>query len=360
MKILHIISSLEIGGAQKLITDLLPLLKQKGCNVSLLVLKGIDCPFQKQLKDEGIIVYELGISNYYSPLIIIRLIPFLRKFDIIHAHLFPVLYWVAIASIFSKAMLIYTEHSTNNKRRAKFWLRPIEKIIYNFYDKIISISEQTDENLRIWLNADAGDSRFVIIDNGIKREVFANAVSTLIFSNDKNNQKNRYLIMISRFTQAKDHETVIKSMKEVIDPFVHLLFVGSGDTLHREQELVNELNLSDKIHFLGVRNDIPQLIKSSYIGIQSSNWEGFGLTAVELMAGGIPVVASNVEGLKQVVGGAGLLFERGNNKQLATIVNKLLSNQILYDDVKLKCMERSRKYDVITMVNKYLMVYKSL
>ena len=73
-----------------------------------------------------------------------------------------------------------------------------------------------------------------------------------------------------------------------------------------------------------------------------------------------PVVASNVEGLKQVVGGAGLLFERGNNKQLATIVNKLLSNQILYDDVKLKCMERSRKYDVITMVNKYLMVYKSL
>ena len=127
-----------------------------------------------------------------------------------------------------------------------------------------------------------------------------------------------------------------------------------------EQELVNELNLSDKIHFLGVRNDIPQLIKSSYIGIQSSNWEGFGLTAVELMAGGIPVVASNVEGLKQVVGGAGLLFERGNNKQLATIVNKLLSNQILYDDVKLKCMERSRKYDVITMVNKYLMVYKSL
>lgn len=98
----------------------------------------------------------------------------------------------------------------------------------------------------------------------------------------------------------------------------------------------------------------------AYIGVQSSIWEGFGLTAVELMAAHKPVVATNVNGLKQVVEDAGYLFEVGDSKTLALHINELLNNKTVYTVVAGRCYERAKEYDINKMVLRYQEVYQEL
>lgn len=141
MRLLHIILSLDIGGAQRLLSDLLPLQKQNN-DVKLLVLKGVDTVFQRTIEASGIEIIDLHCRSFHNPLIIKKLIPFMKKCDIVHVHLFPTLYWVALAVHWCKGVrLVYTEHSTYNKRRDKVMFRPIECYIYRKYDKLIGIAE---------------------------------------------------------------------------------------------------------------------------------------------------------------------------------------------------------------------------
>ena len=151
MKILHVISSLEVGGAQRLLSDLLPLVAKENL-VSLLVFKNTDTIFEQYIKEIGIIINSLNVNCIYNPWIFVRLFFIVRKFDIIHIHLFPSLYWGALVQKFTRCRFFYTEHSTSNKRRNKKYLRFIEQKVYRSYDKIISISNQTEINLLQWLD----------------------------------------------------------------------------------------------------------------------------------------------------------------------------------------------------------------
>ena len=100
MKILHVITSLRTGGAEKLMVDLLPRLKQKGLDVELLLFDGTDTPFRRDAEAAGIKVHDLGKGgSVYSPLHLFRLIPFLRKYDVVHTHNTAPQLFAAIGSV---------------------------------------------------------------------------------------------------------------------------------------------------------------------------------------------------------------------------------------------------------------------
>ncbi len=344
MKILHVITSLEIGGAQRLLADILPL--QASCfDVSLLVYKRVYNDFEKTLEHSSVKIICLDVHNYYNPFVIFQLRSIFKDYDLVHAHLFPTLYWASLASRGLNLKLVYTEHSTSNSRRNKWYFRPIECFMYQRYDRIISISQQTQEALTSWLKQH--DERFVVINNGIDTRKFASVKTSVI---------PKSLIMTSRFASSKDHETVIRAMKYV-DNDVILYFVGDGENRKNCEDLAQKLGESHRIHFLGSRSGVAELISSSYIGIQSSNWEGFGLTAVEIMACGKPIIASDVDGLKQIVEGAGLIFKKGDEKDLADKINLLLNNEDYYESVSIECKERALLFDIKVMADKYKEIY---
>ena len=130
--------------------------------------------------------------------------------------------------------------------------------------------------------------------------------------------------------------------------------------LDEYQKLAQYYNLSKRILFLSVREDAISILKASDIVVMSSNFEGFGLAAVEGMAAGKPVIASDVEGLSNIVEGAGLLFEPHNEKDLAAKIRLLMEDQLFYKSVSEKCKQRSEKYDVSAMGNRYNQLYQSL
>ncbi|MDB4162138.1 glycosyltransferase, partial [Bacteroidia bacterium] len=164
---------------------------------------------------------------------------------------------------------------------------------------------------------------------------------------------------VSSFHEPKDQITVIESLLN-LSANVLLSFVGSGKLLKKTKLLVNELNLKNQVIFLGLRSDIPQLLKSADIVVLSSKYEGMSLSSIEGMASGRPFVASDVPGLSDIVAGAGVLFPQGDSKQLSIEINRLLENEQHYVNVVQQCQERAALYDVSTMVDEHIILYKSV
>lgn len=350
MRILHVIESLKIGGAERLLSDMLPLMAQQH-QVTLLVNRDIDNDFSRRVKTAGVRVEVLRNVGLHSPKNIICLRKKFKDYDVVHVHLFPTSYWAAFASLFSSVPLVFTEHSTSNRRRGKWYFRPIEQFIYSRFQCVISISQQTQDALREWLQVSRDSSRFVVVNNGINLSAFSHL----------HNQKDypHTLVMVSRFAASKDQETVIRAMA-LLPNDLHAIFVGDGENLAHCKELAASLGVSDRTHFVGSQLDVASWLAKADIGVQSSHWEGFGLTAVEMMAAGLPVVASSVEGLRQVVEGAGILFEAGNAQELADAVSRLLSDTDYYKKIACQCAARAVDYDIRTMVDQYLKIYSSL
>ena len=123
MKILHVITSLRIGGAEKLMVDLLPRLRDLGNEVELAVFYGAQTQFVEQLEEAGIKIHKFSMhSNVYHLNNLIKLRSFFNEFDIIHTHNTACQLYGTIASLLKKQMLCTTEHSTSNRRRKSIWL----------------------------------------------------------------------------------------------------------------------------------------------------------------------------------------------------------------------------------------------
>lgn len=352
MKVLHIINSLNIGGAEKLIVDLVPSLNSSEINTDLLVLKRSNNFFTKKMK--GQTVHFLSTGSLYNFVLIFKIIPYLKKYDIVHIHLFPSLYWVVLARIisFSKAKLVYTEHSTQNRRRKHYALKYIDKFIYSFIEVTICITHATQINLNKHLNQ---NKKTVVINNGINITEYLKTDPNINFFD----KKDIILLQVSSFRKQKDQRTLIKSLKLLPNNY-KLLLVGEGDLKKDCITFVKDQKLEERVIFLGKRKDVSELLNYSDIIIQSSYYEGFGLAALEGMAANKPVIASDVPGLKEVVGGYGMLFEVGNHKQLATKIIELGSNRETYTYIKNRCYNRSLDYSINKMTKEYIKIYQQI
>lgn len=367
MRILHIINSLGSGGAEKLIEEMLPLMNQyKDIEADVMLLTDKNNVFYKNLKNNNVKIVISPLKDLYNPLNIhyIRKYIIEGQYDIVHAHLFPTIYWTALASkliLKNKPKFIMTEHNTHNRRREKKYLRNAEKFIYSNYDEIISISQSAQDNLLSWLKPNKKNmKKFVTIPNGINIEKFINALpykKSEICSQFADDIK--LLCMVGRFSKQKDQPTIIKAMKK-LPKNIHLLLVGEGELRLQNEKLAKELGVNDRVHFLGFRDDIERILKTCDIVVLSSNWEGFGLVAVEGMAAGKPVIATKVKGLREVVGNSDLLFMNKNVEELILIIYRLLNNKTEYNKSALYCFNRSRLFSLEKMINRYIEEYKKL
>lgn len=335
--------------------DLLPVMNATNdVEVELVVYHLTGSATERRLLESGIRVTSLDLP-LRSPRIISRLRPFIKGADIVHVHLFPSSYIVALANLGIGKPLVFTEHSTHNRRRDKSYFRPLERWIYSRYTKVGCISDATAANLTEWIGRSIAAPRVAVIENGIDLTVYQNAEAAPV--KELFGREGKPLLMVSRFVPAKDQATVIRALPYLSDPDIFVAFAGDGETLEAHRKLVQELGLEKRVVFLGNRDDIPTLIKSTFIGIQSSHWEGFGLTAVEMMAGGLPVIASDVDGLRQVVEGAGMIFPQGNEQALADAVNNINNNDALRTRLITMGLSKAHAYSILTSSRKYFQLY---
>jgi len=358
MKVLHIINSLFTGGAEKLLIDSLALYRENDIEVDLLLLNDEQTPFYERIANsfEGKILVT-KTSSIYDPCNVYKIAKLMKYYDLVHVHLFPALYWVALAKMFSYSSipLVFTEHSTNNKRISNILFRQIDKFIYKQYSQISAITPEV--KLALTKNLGLVNEIVPVIYNGIdiNRIEHAQAYKKSDFFSDKNI---KILIQVSSFQTQKDQKTVINSLQFLPANYV-LLLVGEGVLRAECENLVINYQLNDRVKFLGIRMDVPELLKTSDIVIQSSNWEGFGLAAVEGMAAGKPVIASNVDGLKDIVFNNGLIFTKGNAKELAEQILSL-EDKDYYEQIAQQCHAKSQEFGIQKMVDSFVKLYKEI
>ena len=356
MKILHVITSLYTGGAERLMVDLLPTLRNdEDFQVDLLLINGVETPFKKALKQAGIKVCALSMTNdVYNLRNIFRFRRFLahNDYDIIHTHNTACQLFVPIAKSLTrnKAKLVTTEHNTTNHRRTKWWLKPLDKWMYRKYAAIVCISDLTRHNLEQYLGT---DWPMHTIYNGVDTKRFARPVK------DISGQQDFVVTMVAAFRPQKDQDTLIRAFTH-LEPNYRLQLVGGGQRGEELKALCRELGLEDRVQFLGVRMDVPDIMEQSDVIVLSSHWEGFGLAAVEGMASGRPMVATDGDGLRDIVGGAGVLFQPGDDQELASAIKRLCETPDYYRQVALACQERAQHYDISVMADGYSNLYRTL
>ena len=364
MKLLHVINNLGSGGAEKLLDDLIPNLIEVGnVQADILLLTDEKNVFYDSLINKGIKVDIVKYRNLYD----IRNVFEIKKhivsggYDIVHSHVFPTQYWVALSRLFlrnKKVKFVTTEHNTHNRRREKFYYRYIDRFIYCQYKSIISVSKTTRDNLIDWIDPKRKNlEKHIVIENGVAIEKIKLALpykkSELVETID---EKSKLICMVSRFSEQKDQPTLIKAVSKLAQD-VHLVLVGEGPLMNGNKKLAVELGISDRVHFLGFRQDIPRILKTVDIVVLSSNWEGLSLASIEGLASGKPFISSKVPGLEEIVEGHGLLFKQGDYSELEILLNRMLSDSDQYDLVVSRCLMKAQFYDIKLMSTKILEAY---
>ena len=363
MKILHIITSLRTGGAERIVADLCPCLQKTGDEISVLLLDGTRTALYDQLEQAGTPIETLskGWRAMRNPFLLPRLFRYLKgnAFDIVHTHNTICHFLAAAASISLPLTLVTTEHNTSNRRREWKWFRPIDRWMYGKYKKIVCVGEETEKALVAHLPDCSGKT--AIISNGINLESFRHAPTDKELSSFDGFK----ILMVAAFRAQKDHATLIRAMENL--PNEYRVFLAGGaetredeKTLQSCQELVKTMELEDRVTFLGVRKDVPQLLAACDVAVLSSHYEGFGLSAVEAMASGKVLIASDVESLTTLVGGAGLLFPQGDAEALATLIREVCENPEKAREIGRKCRERAMQYDIAETAKRYHALYEEV
>jgi len=136
------------------------------------------------------------------------------------------------------------------------------------------------------------------------------------------------LLSIARFAPQKDHDTLLRALAELADLEWSLDLVGTGPLQEQAERQAASLGLSPRVHFLGLREDVPELLAGAQIYLLISNWEGFPRSILEAMRAGLPVAATDVGGVREAVldGETGFVVPRGNELVLATRLRELISD----------------------------------
>lgn len=359
MRILNVINNLSLGGAEVLLDKMLSLFAAKGISNSVYIFESIDSDLERSVTVNSNVFYS-NTGNLYSYRQVYPLYRLLQqqRFDIVHVHLFPAQLWTGIAEFLSRTgvPLITTEHSTYNRRR-RLPFRPFDAWMYSRYHKIICNSHATESALLDWLPQVREKTE--VICNGIDTGHFSRAVPYDLRKEFSLPDNSFLILSIGRLESEKSFPILLQALAKT-RPNTFLIIVGDGSLKNDLQRMACSLGIENRIRFLGLRDDVARIIKSVNLYVQSSDWEGFGLAAVEAMAGGLPIIVSRVPGLSYVIGDAGLVFNKNDPHQLADYINQLEANPLKRESMGKASIRQAQNFALHEMVDRYVEVYEDL
>ncbi len=342
MKVLHIINDLSRnGGAQRFVIDLIQA-PPEGVEIKVITLDDTN-DFADELQASGVQCYawgQLGVLQKWR---------ILRWPNLVHGHLFPSVY-LALAAIGKKR--IQTEHATHNRRRDHAWLKPFEFFMYGRYQRTVCITEHVKEALEGFLPF--WKSHYCVILNGIDIKKFSGKEKKCPQA-----QETVHIGMVGRFHRYKDHPTLIRALA-LLPKRYQLHLIGDGERREEYHLLVHQLDLENRVTFHGVCSEIPAILDSLHLYVQSSTVEGFGLAPLEAMACGLPVLGSRVQGMSEVIANENALFDVGDEKGLASQIEGLFSSVNLYQNMSLYSLSRCQHFSLRAFREQYYQTYEKV
>ncbi|MBC7329579.1 glycosyltransferase [bacterium] len=352
IRLLQIIPSLDIGGAQRFLVDLCKNFDKEKFEIAVCVLVRKTHSFlESELRRNRIPMFFLNLRWTFHPLTISRLTNLFKSFkpDVIHTHLRAIRYVLIPSHLARIPVHIHTIHNLA-KYDTSFFFRGLNRMAFKYLNVIpVSISKEVARSVKATYGVDS-----VVIYNGIpSREYFR----------DRRKGDNLIKILnIGKFKKAKNHlllvEAFSKAVKEM--PNLRLHLVGDGSLRRKVENRVKKLGLEEKVFFWGWRSDIPEILADCDIFALSSDWEGFGIVLIEAMASGKPIVATDVGGIPEVVEDeiTGILVPPRDPEALANAILRLAKDEKLRKEFGERGREKAiKEFDIKIAVKNYERVY---
>jgi glycosyltransferase EpsD len=291
------------------------------------------------------------------------------NFDIIHFHI-PVS--AAVGRLAARQVrkngttVIYTAHGFNFFQGSSLlsWLLyfNIEKYLAKFTDCLITINSEDFEcaskhnfsakRIEKINGMGVNFSRFYPVDPHEKQELRVK---------HHFNQDDFILVYAAEFSKRKNQEWLINILPEIKKkiPNIRLVLPGSGETQEYCKKLVDKFNLHNNVTFLGFRKDIDEIIKLSDVGVSSSRNEGLGIHLVEDMACGKPIIATNLQGHKDLIteNFNGHLLDINKPEEIIEPLVKLFKNKKLYNQMSRNALEQAKLFSLDTSMNQLVSIY---
>jgi len=328
MKVIFIITGLAYGGAETQLVNLAIRLKERGWDVRVVSMLPPQA-FTEELKEVGIPLTTLnmrrGVADSRA---VFRLVKILREWqpDIVHSHMVHANLLARITRLLVPIpVLICTAHNTYEGGRHR-------EIFYRFTDFLCDLTTQVSwAGLERYVQVGAVSERKIrYIPNGIDINRFMPCQETRNRIRDKLDLKDFFVwLAVGRFHVQKDYPNLLHALSRVTGKFNNMLLLIAGDGPLRPdmEELTKKLGLDERVRFLGICHNVPELMNAADAFVLSSRWEGFGLVLVEAMACQLPVVATDSGGPREILNGGtlGFLVPPGDSEALAAAMMKMMS-----------------------------------
>lgn len=379
-KICFIITRLVAGGAQKVVLDLIHSLSKESQNIYLISgpETGREGSFwhlaHKILPDNKILKCPYLVRNV-NPFKDIRAYFWLKRkmrkleIDIVHTHTSKagVIGRLAAYSL-NTPVIIHSTHGLIYNvdanipgvkgRIAISIFKRLEIFVGKFTSHLITLSEnETGDAIKLKL---INSSAVSAVSNGILLDSFSK------IKREPNSWKSRHvrLGIAGRLNAEKGHDILIRAVRNLCEKFpgISLKIAGDGPLLKDLQSLVNECGLSENVIFCGFLEDMAAFLEEIDIFVLSSHYEGFGIVLVEAMAAGLPIVATDVGGVREVLndGQNSIIVPSGSEGELTLGIEYFLQNpSIAYDYGRHGREAAIKKYSLSKMVDAHRDIYNS-
>ncbi|HET8892603.1 MAG TPA: glycosyltransferase family 4 protein [Gaiellaceae bacterium] len=349
MRVAHVHRVRGIGGSERHLLTLLPALAERGVDT---VFVGLDDPAWDPQDFYGALrvpAVRIPSPRDADPMLLMRLVRALRA-DVVHTHLVHADVYGAVAGRIRGAHVVSTKHNDDPFRTGPF--RFVERAIARMDDRVIAITDAL--------------ARFSVDRVGIP----AHKVVTIHYGLDglpepwgQNARDDvpataRVLLSVSRLTKQKGIDVAVRALPALPEDVV-LVVLGEGPERAALETLARDLGVAGRVFLPGRVPDVAAWLRRADAYVQPARWEGFGLAVLEAMLAGLPVAASNISSLPELVvdGTTGLLVPPDDPDALGLAIRELLERP----ELGAAARERARSdFSVARMADRTLAVYEAL
>ena len=333
MKVLHLISSGGMFGAERVILNLAS--QNNGVICWIGALRNQHNPHLEILEEAkrmGLKTFLFDSQGRVDFKTIFHTRRFLKEnnIDILHSHNYKSDIIGFLATRFSKTQWVVTNHVWHGTDAKMRFYEGIDNTVLKFAKIVCAVSQEIKDDL---IHKGFKKNNLYVVHNGISISQFNKNSKGQELRKSWNLSDNDTLInMTGRLAPEKGHEILFKALKEVTGQYPHVkcLVVGDGPLKKELEVIVNRLELTNHIIFTGIRKDTAAIYSACDIMVNSSLIEGLPMTILEAMASRLALIATRVGAVPQVIKNEknGILLEPGNEKALAQAIIDLMNNPV--------------------------------
>ena len=361
LHVAHLIETDGPGGAERILVQMITELQAAGCHNLVVLPTGAEGWISRQLAGTGATVEYFQLDRPLSPDCARWLITLLRRHRvaIAHSHEFTMAVYGAWAAWRAGVPHVVTMHGGLYYAR-RLRRRLALRFAFALTPRIVAVSRVLARQLHrdLWIPA----SRILTVYNGIRN---VPAQPSNLRADLRLGPQERLLLAVGNLYPVKGHRHAIEALAllQQDQPRAHLAIAGRGETAEALRRQARDLGVGDRVHLLGLRGDIPNLLGGADVFVLPSLSEGLPVALLEAMSAGCAIVASDVGDVRTVLddGRAGVLVPPGDARALAVAVDGLLRTPDRARELAAWAQRRAvQEYDVARMVARYAAIYGEL